>query len=178
MSAEAAIRIVNPSVVVAMPPRRARRSHDDEKVGELAYGLRPPMLEHLGLVGSLKWMIPTYFSAGALRVDYRHRGTERTIEPDSALAIYRVAQEALTNVVKHAGARHVVVRLAISGGRLRLRIQDDGHGFEVSRRSADRRAGLGLASMRERVERLRGEMDLRRLLVSCPIEVAHARIAG
>jgi len=93
-----------------------------EKVRELAYGLRPPMLEHLGLAESVKWMIATYFSAGALVVEYRHRGTERTLDPDLALAIYRIAQEALTNVVKHAAATRVVVRLAVSGARLRLRI--------------------------------------------------------
>jgi signal transduction histidine kinase len=156
-----------------------------EKVRELAYGLRPPMLEHLGLAESLKWMIATYFSAGALTVDYRHRGAERTIDPDLALAIYRIAQEALTNVVKHADATRVLVRLAVSGSRLRPRIEDDGSGFEVSQRSAERRAGLGLASMRERVEHLHGEMEIRsspgqgcRLLVSCPIEVTRARIAG
>jgi signal transduction histidine kinase len=156
-----------------------------EKVRELAYGLRPPMLEHLGLAESLKWMIETYFSAGTLLVDYRHRGTGRTVDPDLALAVYRIAQEALTNVVKHADARRVVVRLAVTPARLRLRIEDDGCGFEISQIPAERRAGLGLASMRERVEHLRGEMELRsspgrgcRLLVSCPIEVTRARTAG
>lgn len=156
-----------------------------EKVRELAYGLRPPMLEHFGLAESLKWMIETYFGGGQLVVDYRYRGTGRTLDPDLALAIYRVAQEALTNVVKHADAKHVVVRLALSGARLLLRIEDDGRGFELSQRQTDRRAGLGLASMRERVEHLRGEMELRsspgqgcRLLVSCPIEVARARSTG
>lgn len=155
-----------------------------EKVRELAYGLRPPMLEHLGLAESLKWMIETYFSAGALAVDYRHRAIERAVDPDLALAIYRIAQEALTNVVKHADAKRVLVRLAVSGARLRLRIEDDGRGFEVSSHPTDRRAGLGLASMRERVEHLHGEMQLRsslgrgcRLLVSCPIEVKRARTA-
>ncbi len=156
-----------------------------EKVRELAYGLRPPMLEHLGLAESLKWMIETYFSGGTLVVDYRHGGLHAALDPDLALAMYRIAQEALTNVVKHADAKHVVVRLAIADGRLRLRIEDDGRGFETNQRPADRRAGLGLASMRERVEHLRGDMEVHsvlgegcRLLFSCPIEVADARSAG
>lgn len=155
-----------------------------EKVRELAYGLRPPMLEHLGLAESLEWMIATYFSGGSLVVDYRHRARERPLDPDLALAIYRIAQEALTNVVKHADATRVLVRLAVSGARLRLRIEDDGRGFEASSHPTERRAGLGLASMRERVEHLHGEMHLKsspgrgcRLLVSCPIEVKRARIA-
>jgi signal transduction histidine kinase len=156
-----------------------------EKVRELAYGLRPPMLEHLGLAESLKWMIDTYFSGGTLVVDYRHSGVHAALDPGLALAMYRIAQEALTNVVKHAQAKHVAVRLAIADGRLRLRIDDDGRGFETSQLPSDRRAGLGLASMRERVEHLRGEMDVRsvlgqgcRLSFSCPIEVSDARPVG
>jgi signal transduction histidine kinase len=156
-----------------------------EKVRELAYGLRPPMLEHLGLAESLKWMIDTYFSGGTLVVDYRHSGVRVALDPELALAMYRIAQEALTNVVKHAGATRAVVRLNVADGRLRLRIEDDGCGFELSRRPTERRAGLGLASMRERVEHLRGEMDVRsvlgqgcRLLFSCPIEVTDARPVG
>jgi signal transduction histidine kinase len=155
-----------------------------EKVRELAYGLRPPMLEHLGLAESLKWMIDTYFSGGNMTVDYRHSGVHAELDPDLALAIYRIAQEALTNVVKHAEATHVVVRLAIVDGRLRLRIEDDGCGFADGERP-DRRVGLGLASMRERIEHLRGEMELRsspgqgcRLSFACPIEGADARSAG
>ena len=156
-----------------------------EKVRELAYGLRPPMLEHLGLAESLKWMIDTYFSGGAMTVDYRHGALHVELDPDLALAMYRIAQEALTNVVKHADATHVVVRLAIADDRLRLKIEDDGRGFAIGHGPAGRHVGLGLASMRERIEHLRGEMELRsspgqgcRLSFSCPIEGADARSAG
>ena len=156
-----------------------------EKIRELAYGLRPPMLEHLGLAESLKWMIETYFIGGRLAVDYRVTGPVVRLDPDLALAIYRVAQEALTNVVKHARAGRVQVRLGLSTSAVRLDVYDDGCGFDTTRVVTGRRAGLGLASMRERMDHLHGRLELRsqpgkgsRLTVTCPLEILDARAAG
>jgi signal transduction histidine kinase len=154
-----------------------------ENVRELAYGLHPPMLEHLGLAESLKWMIETYFRGGHLMVDYRQQGEGVRLDPEIALAIYRSAQEALTNVVKHARARHVAVRLRVSPSLVTLRVQDDGCGFNPPR-DGDRTLSLGLASMRERMEHLNGRMEIRsapgkgtQLTVACPVEVRNARAA-
>jgi signal transduction histidine kinase len=158
-----------------------------EKVRELSYGLRPPMLEHLGLAESLRWMIETYFSAGSLRISYRHTGDDGALDPDLALAVYRIAQEALTNVVKHSGATRVRIRLRISAADVRLHVQDNGGGFEPGSQSSERRVGLGLASMRERMEQLSGRMEIRsapgrgcHLTVSCPLTmgVSRARALG
>lgn len=156
-----------------------------EKIRELAYGLRPPMLEHLGLAESLKWMIETYFTGGRLAVDYRVSGPPVRLDPDLALAIYRIAQEALTNVVKHARATRVQVRLGVSGSAVRLDVHDDGCGFDAARVASERRAGLGLASMRERMDHLHGRLELRsrpgkgsQLTVTCPLETLDARAAG
>jgi len=156
-----------------------------EKIRELAYGLRPPMLEHLGLAESLKWMIETYFTGGRLAVDYRVSGPPVRLDPDLALAIYRIAQEALTNVVKHARATRVHVRLWLSGAAVRLDVHDDGCGFDAARIASERRVGLGLASMRERMDHLHGRLELRsrpgkgsQLTVTCPLETVDARAAG
>jgi signal transduction histidine kinase len=157
-----------------------------EKIRELAYGLRPPMLEHLGLAESLQWMIETYFSGGRLIVRYRASGPTVALDPDLALAVYRIAQEALTNVVKHARANSVDVHLRTSPAAVRLDVRDDGCGFDAARLlSEQRRAGLGLASMRERTDHWRGRFELRsrpgkgtHLVVTCPLEIAHARAAG
>jgi len=150
----------------------------------LAYGLHPPMLEHLGLAESLKWLIETYFSGGHLMVDYRQQGEAVRLDPEIALAIYRSAQEALTNVVKHARARHVGVHLRVSPSLVTLRVQDDGCGFNPPQ-DGDRTLGLGLASMRERMEHLHGRMEIRsapgkgsQLTVACPVEVRNARAAS
>ena len=156
-----------------------------EKIRELAYGLRPPMLEHLGLAESLKWMIETYFTGGRLAVDYRVSGPPVRLDADLALAIYRIAQEALTNVVKHARAGRVQVRLGLAPSAVRLDVADDGCGFDAARVVSERRAGLGLASMRERMDQLHGRLELRsrpgkgsHLTVTCPVETADARAAG
>lgn len=156
-----------------------------EKIRELAYGLRPPMLEHLGLAESLKWMIETYFSGGRLIVQYRVSGPPIPLDPDLALAIYRIAQEALTNVVKHARATRVDVHLRLTASAVRLEVHDDGCGFDAGRLPSERKPGLGLAGMRERMNHLRGRLELRsrpgkgsHLSVSCPLEIANARAAG
>ncbi len=156
-----------------------------EKIRELAYGLRPPMLEHLGLAESVKWLIETYFSGGRLVVEYQVSGSMVRLDSDLALALYRIAQEALTNVVKHARAAHVKVRLHLAPTSVRLEVRDDGRGFDATRLGAERRAGLGLASMRERMDHLHGRLELRsrpgkgsQLVVTCPVEVVHARAAG
>ncbi len=156
-----------------------------EKIRELAYGLRPPMLEHLGLAESMKWLIETYFSGGRLVVDYRVSGSPVRLDSDLALALYRIAQEALTNVVKHARAAHVKVHLHLAPTSVRLEVRDDGCGFDATRLGAERRVGLGLASMRERMDHLRGRLELRsrpgkgsHLVVTCPVEAVDARAAG
>jgi two-component system NarL family sensor kinase len=141
------------------------------------------MLENIGLVESLQWMIDTYFSNGPLAIEYRCTGAIGDLNHDLALALYRIAQEALTNVVKHARARRVRVRLRSSTAQIALQVRDDGCGFDIRR--AERKAGFGLASMRERTQQLRGRMAIRsapgkgcRLAVSFPVEVRSARAAG
>ena len=154
-----------------------------DKVRELAYGLHPPMLENVGLAESMQWMIETYFTGGRLTIDYRFAGTVADLNPDIALALYRIAQEALTNIVKHADARRVRVRLRSTPTLIALHVNDDGCGFDTAR--IERKSGFGLASMRERTQQLRGRMALRsapgkgcRLTVSFPVEVHGARAVG
>jgi len=154
-----------------------------DKVRELAYGLHPPMLESVGLAESMQWMIDTYFTGGRLGIDYRFTGTVEDLNADLALALYRIAQEALTNIVKHADARRVRVRLRSTSSLVALHVHDDGCGFDVTK--MERKPGFGLASMRERTQQLGGRMALRsapgkgcRLTVSFPVEVHGARAVG
>jgi signal transduction histidine kinase len=78
------------------------------------------------------------------------------LPPDISLCLYRVAQEALQNIVRHSNARNASVELRERGGRLRLQVVDDGVGFDQARVAA----GLGLASMRERLNAVNGDLDI------------------
>jgi signal transduction histidine kinase len=94
--------------------------------------------------------------------------------------LYRVTQEALTNVMKHARARHVEIELCVGGGEVALRIADDGVGFDVERfRRTPAVGGVGLLGMRERVAHYNGRLDIRsrsaggvQITLTVPLETA------
>jgi two-component system, NarL family, sensor kinase len=118
--------------------------------------LRPPVLDDLGLAGALAALargIPGV--EGSLDLD------ERRLPDHVEIALYRIAQEALQNVQKHAGARRVTLRLAIGAAGVRLAIDDDGVGFSPADVGPpDDTGGFGLASVRERAELIGGTVRL------------------
>jgi signal transduction histidine kinase len=132
-------------------------------VRDLSLDLRPAMLDDLGLVSALRW----YLDLQAKRVGYKARLAADTndvrISPAIEIAAFRVAQEALTNVARHARARRVNVRLRVRDGALRLVIRDDGGGFDADAilRRGRRGEGLGLLGMRERAALLGGQVMIR-----------------
>ncbi|BAH74910.1 sensor histidine kinase [Solidesulfovibrio magneticus] len=125
-------------------------------VRELAYGLRPPNLEHLGLDQALRRLSQEMGQASGLAVSYAGVGLEGLdVDADVAINLFRIAQEALANVRKHAGASRVEMRLIESYPKLILRIRDDGRGFDAVREHGDcpgeaSRPCMGLINMRER----------------------------
>lgn len=120
-------------------------------IRRLVYDLRPPALDDLGLVAALERITERYGVQGdGLRVTLEAPQELPPLPAAAEVAVYRIAQEALTNVVRHARARECVVRLAVSGG-LRLEISDDGAGL-----SEAHNAGVGLLSMQERAAELGG----------------------
>ena len=123
-------------------------------VRRLVYDLRPPRLDELGLVGALRnqWTVPT---APALVIDVDPGLPELPAAVE--VAIYRIATEALQNVVKHAGATKACVVLEGDGERVRLSVSDDGRGLPEPLI-----AGVGLTAMRERAEELGGTVDVAR----------------
>jgi signal transduction histidine kinase len=120
-------------------------------IRRLVYALRPPALDDLGLVGALHAEAGQYELGGLLVVVEESRVLP-ALPAAVEVAAYRVAQEALTNVVRHAAARSCSIRLAIRDGALDVVIVDDGRGLP-----ADLRSGVGLTSMRERAEELGGQ---------------------
>jgi signal transduction histidine kinase len=126
-------------------------------VRDLSRRLYPATLRLIGLTAALRGLQLELSRAG-LDIDLRCEDVPSSLPPDVTLCVYRVVQEALQNVGKHARARHVSVRLAGSEARLSLTIEDDGDGFDVD---AAMGTGLGLISMHERLEALGGGLAIR-----------------
>ena len=124
-----------------------------DQVRNLSLDLRPPMLDDLGLVAALRWYVRQLGQRAGLRVDFAAEFAERPVESAWETACFRVAQEALTNVVRHARAKKVFVELRRQGKEVRLSVRDDGTGFDAAaaKEEARRGASLGLLGMEERV---------------------------
>jgi len=129
------------------------------RVHDLSVDLRPAMLDDLGLLPALRWQFERYTARTAVQVAYAHAGVERRFPAAVETAAYRIVQEALTNVARHAGVQEVAVRLAADQRVLRLEIEDRGAGFAPKGVEAHGRAG-GLAGMRERALLLGGRLDV------------------
>jgi two-component system, NarL family, sensor histidine kinase UhpB len=120
-----------------------RRALDE--VRRISSELRPEMLEHLGLVSALTELTTTFSRVSGIRVERQFDQSLPKLEPDAELAVYRIAQESLTNVARHAQATRVTVTLEQGFDSVVLRVVDDGRGFA---RNPEEHGGLH--SMRER----------------------------
>jgi signal transduction histidine kinase len=129
-----------------------------EDVHALSYRLHPSVLDDLGLVEALRAECDRVARHGDLRVDVDAKEMPPALPSETSLCLFRVAQEALSNAVRHARASAVTVLLSPSGKGLQLAVSDNGSGFDPGRSRT--RASLGLASMRERVRQLHGELDI------------------
>ena len=151
----------------------------------LALELRPRMLETSGLDATLRWLADQHGKHTGVSTEVV--GHVNDVGVDLAIACFRVLQEALTNVARHARAKHVRIELAQSDSMLELAVCDDGIGFEVPRtlEGAAGRGNLGLAGMRERVEILGGVLMLdsepgngTRVRIALPLNSASALPPG
>lgn len=130
-------------------------------VQEIASEMRPSALDNLGLCAAIR------FEAGRFRkrtgiecqVDVAEPGDLPALSPESATGVFRIYQEILTNVARHAGATQVHIRLNLEGGRLELGVIDNGCG--ITREQLESPSSLGLLGMRERAEQLGGRLHIR-----------------
>ena len=126
-----------------------------DKVRALSQALHPVMLEEVGLESALDAYIPVFEKRTGIKVAYTKTGHSPVIDGEVAIHTYRVLQEALNNVARHAKSTTAKVRLSLAGTSLSLEIEDSGPGFPAT----TTREGMGLISMRERAEILRGKID-------------------
>ena len=125
-------------------------------VRKLAVDLHPKTLDDFGLVSALERLLETWREQTGIAVELADRLGGEELLPEAATALYRIVQEALTNVVKHAAARHVSILLTYKNGRVVAVIEDDGQGFDPDAESM----GSGIESMRERVRLLDGRFRI------------------
>jgi two-component system, NarL family, sensor histidine kinase UhpB len=127
-----------------------------EEVRRISSELRPEMLEHLGLVSALTELSTTFARVSGLRVERHFDGALPKLSADAELAVYRIAQEGLTNVARHADATEVTITLERGRDSLVLRVSDDGRGFDGPPQEHG-----GLRSMRERALLIDGAFAVR-----------------
>lgn len=128
----------------------------------LMFELRPTMLETLGLDATLRWLAEQHQKRTSSVVRVIGNTSGLTISPEMAITCFRVAQEALTNVARHADARNVWIELNRNDDHLEFVVRDDGNGFDVAQTQelAFQRGRLGLLGMKERVEFLGGTLQV------------------
>jgi signal transduction histidine kinase len=151
----------------------------------IIYDLRPSVLDDLGLLSAIRWYAERQLESRGISVRCEFADTGARLAPETETALFRVVQEAITNIAKHARADTVLIQCAERDGTLTIEIEDDGQGFDPSTLPppAARERGLGLLGMRERVELLGGTLVLdstpgrgARVAVSVPVpsEQSHA----
>ena len=168
-------RVVSPDLRQRVQRLQENVREGAEHVREIARGLRPEALEEFGLRAALVSLLSGVADASGLRVHRQLSASLPPLSPEAELVVYRVAQESLTNVVRHAGASEVEVILRQRDGLLELRVIDDGKGIDAQAASSPR----GLRGMFERAAYVGGRFGVHRVephgtevLLTVPIEPA------
>ncbi len=148
-------------------------------VRKIIYDLRPMSLDDLGLIPTVDRYIKNYINNTGIEVDLHVFGDERQIKNIIELASFRIIQEAMNNIQKHANARHVAVKLEFVDDNISIIVSDDGNGFNKDKVKVDSQdSGYGLISMKERVELLNGKFDIAsslgkgtKIFVTMPLQI-------
>jgi PAS domain S-box-containing protein len=131
--------------------------HDlTDRVRNLALDLRPAVLDDFGLVAALQWLLRRYSQQTNVSVDFQTTIEAERFPADAEIAVYRIVQEALTNVARHAQVSEATVRVAVAEGMLQVEIADRGVGFDPERVQFS----VGVTGMRERAQVLGGRLTI------------------
>ena len=145
-----------------------------EETRSLSRLLRPQILDDLGLEAALRWLVRTCSEHASYEADLSLDIPPDSVDADTSILVYRIAQEALNNIGRHAQARQVVLRVGVRDGQIRLTLVDDGVGCDMDAVNERVRQGTstGLASMRERVRLFGGSVSW----ISAPGEGMQVRV--
>jgi signal transduction histidine kinase len=157
--------------------------HTLDNIHKLMFDLRPSMLDQLGLIPALRWLAETRLGPKGVRVNIitnanpdvlLSQNDPKRLSPEIETALYRVVQEAINNIARHAAARNVEIGIVLHDGTVAVSIADDGIGFDLTELSlesikslesgdlnaSENTRGLGLLGMQERIELLGGELEI------------------
>ncbi|MCM3870398.1 MAG: sensor histidine kinase [Pyrinomonadaceae bacterium] len=146
--------------LIARTEKLSTRAREvSEEIHRLSYRLHPSKLDHLGLAAALESLCMESAEHQDLEVEFQQDGFPAPLAHDITLCVFRIAQESLRNVIKHSGAQEARVKLTKTRNALRLRVSDNGCGFDYGSPKTTR--GLGFISMRERLRLVGGEISIR-----------------
>lgn len=131
------------------------------KTRAIAQHLRPPMLDHLGLQPTVEWYAKEFTARTGIAVEIKPDGIDRRFDSEIEIALFRIFQEALTNVARHSKASSVVVQVTATDTKLNMAMLDNGIGFD-SKKTFQDASSSGISGMRERVRALAGRIEISR----------------
>jgi PAS domain S-box-containing protein len=136
-----------------------------DRIRNISSDLRPAMLDDLGLIPTIEWYISDFINRRqGIEIDLETIGVKKRLDPEIEIVLYRILQEGLNNIAKHAKASHVKVLLTFNHPKIIFTIKDDGVGFEMTKgisAKGFKSHGIGLAGLRERVASAGGSIDIR-----------------
>ncbi len=134
-----------------------------DEIHKLIYELRPSLLDDLGLEAATRWLTDNILGTAGVAVNFKTVGRVRRLPAQLETTLFRVTQEVINNIAKHAHAQNAGVSLHFKKNIIEVHVRDDGRGFDVEEAvsSKDRPRGLGLVGMKERVELMNGTLSIR-----------------
>jgi signal transduction histidine kinase len=134
-----------------------------EEINRLVYELRPAVLDDLGLVSAIQWLAETNLEKAGVLVNFKTTGRVMRLDNQSETILFRVIQEIVHNITRHANAKTADIMLHFKKRVIVVRVTDDGRGFDVEEamNTKERPRGLGLLGMKERVELVKGSLNIR-----------------
>jgi two-component system sensor histidine kinase DegS len=128
---------------------------------KIIFDLRPMALDDIGLPAALKKFVANYREQYGLPVEFQYFGTQKRMPHAVEVAMFRIVQEGLNNIYKHANATNVLVKLEVLPNKVNLLVRDDGKGFTPEKLGrGPRPKGYGLVGIKERVQLLKGDMEI------------------
>lgn len=149
-----------------------------DNIHSIIFDLRPSVLDDLGLISALRWYTENRLEVLNIKARVEITGEEIQLPPQIEIALFRVVQEAITNIARHASARNVILSVDYQESAISIEVEDDGRGFDTEAISfkAGQVQGLGLLGMNERITLLGGKLDIEsqpnsgtRLIIEVPL---------